>query len=129
MAQIPLDANASVIILEVLLKGAKDSRMIKMILDTGATLTTVPPETALGVGCDPSRPKRRIEMITASGTEYVPVIVIPKITFLGFELRNIEAACLSLPPKAMVAGLLGLNVLGAFDVLLAFRKKLLEITR
>ena len=91
--------------------------------------TSIPNETALAIGCDPSKPKKRIEMITASGTEYVPVVIIPEISFLGFRLKNIEAACLNLPPQSIVSGLLGINVLKNFDILLAFLKKTLEITK
>jgi clan AA aspartic protease (TIGR02281 family) len=100
-----------------------------MVLDTGASITTIPTEMALAIGCDPSRPVRRIEMITASGIEYVPVVKIPKIQLLGFEIKNVQAACLNLPPQSLVSGLLGLDVLTKFNVLLKFLKKYLEINR
>ena len=99
-----------------------------MVLDTGASITTIPTETALAIGCDPSKPKKRIEMITASGVEYVPVVVIPEIQFLGFKVKNIEASCLNLPTQSLVSGLLGLNVLAKFDLSLLFRQKRLEIS-
>lgn len=100
-----------------------------MALDTGATLTTLPAEVALAIGCDPAKPFKRIEMITASGTEFVPVIKIPKMKFLGFEFRNLEAAVLNLPPKSFVSGLLSLNLLREFDILLGFRSQSLEFKR
>ena len=103
--------------------------MVKMVLDTGATITTIPTETALAIGCDPSRPKRRIEMITASGMEYVPVVTVPKIKFMGFEFKNVETACLNLPPQSLVSGLLGLNILSKFNLKLAFLKKSLELSK
>ena len=128
--KIPLniDSASNIIVLKTLLKGKRGYQLIKMVLDTGASVTTIPIETALAIGCDPSRPKKRIEMITASGTEYVPVVVIPEIIFLGFKLKNVEAACLNLPPKSLVSGLLGLNVLTHFDISLAFLKKFLEFS-
>ena len=123
-----IDRKANVIALRVLLKGKRSAQIIKMVLDTGASLSTVRTETALALGCDPSKAAKRIEMITASGIEYVPVIVIPKIKFLGFEIRHVEAACLNLPSQSLVAGLLGLNVLRKFDLRLAFLKKILELS-
>jgi clan AA aspartic protease (TIGR02281 family) len=131
MAKIPIDIDnkTNVIVLKILLKGKRDFRMIKMVLDTGASISTIPTETALAIGCDPAKAKKRIEMITASGTEYVPVVIIPEIRFLGFSLRNIETACLNLPPQSAVSGLLGLNVLRHFDILLKFRSKILEVTK
>jgi clan AA aspartic protease (TIGR02281 family) len=130
-ARIPLDIDkkANVIVLRVLLKGTQGARIIKMALDTGASLSTIPSEAALAIGCDPAKTKKRIEMITASGTESVPVIVIPKMRFLGFELRNLEAACMNLPPQSLLSGLLGLNALKNFDLLLAFLGKTLELKR
>lgn len=131
VVKIPLDVKIKpdVIVFKVLLKGRRGFRIIKMVLDTGASITTIPAEIAFAIGCDPAKPKKRIEMITASGTEYVPVVAIPEIKFLGFTLKNIEAACLNLPPQSLVSGLLGLNVLKEFDILLAFRKKILEIAK
>ena len=128
-ARLPLDIDrkANVIVLRVLLQGARASRIIRMVLDTGASLSTIPSETALAIGADPSRPLKRLEMITAGGIEFVPVIKIPKMKLLGFELRNIEAACLNLPPQSLVSGLLGLNALKNFDIRLAFLSKVLEV--
>ena len=130
-AKIPLNIRSSknVIVLDVLFHGKRDSRFLKMVLDTGASVTTIPAEIALSIGCDPSRPKERVEMITASGIEYVPVVVVPKIKLLGFELVNTEVACLELPPRSLVSGLLGLNVLSKFDILLAFLKKYATLTK
>ena len=100
-----------------------------MALDTGASLTTIPTEIALTIGCNPAKTRRRTEMVTASGMEYVPVVNIPRMTVLGCELRNIEAACLTLPPQSQVLGLLGLNVLSQFNVLLYFLRRYLEVQR
>ena len=88
MAKTPLDIDrgTSVIVLRVLFRGNRDFRIIKMVLDTGASISTIPTETALAIGCDPAKPKKRIEMITASGTEYIPVITIPQLRFLSFKL-------------------------------------------
>ena len=100
-----------------------------MVLDTGASITTIPAEIAVAIGCDPSKPKRRVEIITASGIGYVPIVQVPKVELLGYELKNIEVACLSLPHQSAVDGLLGLNVLSRFDVHLNFKSKTLEISQ
>jgi clan AA aspartic protease (TIGR02281 family) len=127
MVKIPLEMKTGVIVFDVLLHGKKDKRLLKMVLDTGATITTIPTEIALAIGSDPAKTKKRIEMITASGIEYVPVVIVPKVTFLGLTVENVEVACLNLPPQSAVSGLLGLNILKEFDVFLKFRSKILEI--
>ena len=129
MSKITINSEDSVILVEVTEKGRRDAKALKMVLDTGATITTIPQEIAVATGCDPVKSKRRIEMITASGSEYVPIVKIPKIEFLGFSLRGVDAICHNLPPQSLASGLLGLNVLKNFDVLLKFRSKLLEIIK
>lgn len=130
MPKYPLKPDSSVIIIEVSLIG-RPQRIIplKMVLDTGASITTIPMEAAIAIGCDPAKSKKRIEMITASGTEYAPVVVIPRLRFFSFELKDVEVICHNLPPQATVSGLLGLNVLKNFDIFLKFRSKILEITK
>ena len=130
-AKIPLNINSkeNIIVLRVLLSGKKSARLLKMVLDTGASLTTIPTEVALAIGLDPSKPKKRIEMITASGIEYVPVVMVPRIKLLGFMLKNVEAVCLNLPPQGLVSGLLGLNILSKFNLRLVFLKKFLELSK
>lgn len=128
-ATIPLDVGTPLIVLPLVFRGPRGRRLLTMAFDTGATLTTLPPETALAIGCDPSRPTRRVEILTASGTEYVPVVKIPELELLGFRLSKVEVACMTLPPKSLVAGLLGLNVLAHFNILLGFLQKTLTVSR
>ena len=129
MVKLPLITESGVIVLtNVVFRGRRDAKILKMVLDTGASITTIPNEIALAIGCDPAKSKKRIEMITASGIEYVPIVVVPKIDLLGFRLKNTEVACLNLPPQSAVSGLLGLNILRNFDIALKFRQKLLEIS-
>ena len=105
MASFPIDTKPQIIVVNILFQGKRSSKILKMVIDTGASITTIPSEIALAIGCNPSRPKRRIEMITASGLEYVPVVTIPEINLLGFKIKNIEAACLNLPPKVLFPAL------------------------
>ena len=100
-----------------------------MVFDTGATMTTIPKEAAMAIGCDPAKSSRRIEMITASGTEYVPVVTIPKIKWLDFELKKVEAIYHNLPPQTKISGLLGLNVLRKFSIELDFPNSALGVNK
>lgn len=129
MAKIPLNLEGTVILVDVVLTGKRAIKSIKMIVDTGATITTIPIESAIAIGCDPTKPKRRIELITASGIEYAPMVTVPKIEFLGFTLRNTDVICHNLPPQSVGSGLLGLNILKNFDLLLKFRSKIMEIIK
>ena len=130
MPKYPITSESGIIFIEVsLISKSRKIIPLKMVLDTGATITTVPIEAAIAIGCDPAKSKKRIEMITASGTEYAPVVTIPEVRFLGFKLKDVAVICHNLPPQATVSGLLGLNVLKRFDIFLKFRSKILEIIK
>lgn len=102
-------------------------KTLSMILDTGATYTMFPFETARALGLDPSVPRRKIEIVTASTIEYRPIIVVPSVRAFGFEVRNLEVACHDLPPRAPCDGLLGLNFLRQFNILLYFPQNNYEV--
>src|SRR3990167_7058988 len=130
MAKYRLNPKSRILLVEARLNGASGRKIpLKMVLDTGASITTIPIEAAIAIGCDPTKSKRRIEMITASGTEYAPLVTIPEVRFLGFKLKDVEVICHNLPPQATVSGLLGLNVLKRFDIFLKFHSKILEIEK
>ncbi len=109
VAKHPLNPEAKIILIEVILIGAKNRIPLKMVLDTGASITTIPTEAAIAIGCNPINPKKRIEMITASGNEYAPIVTIPKLELLGLNLPNIDVICHNLPSQSIASGLLGLR--------------------
>ncbi|MBI3317778.1 MAG: clan AA aspartic protease [Candidatus Omnitrophica bacterium] len=129
MPSLPLDPQARRILLRAKIVGPRGKRIVPLILDTGASITTLSHEAALDIGCDPARATRRTEIMTASSVERVPLIVIPLMEVLGHRLRNLEVVCHDLPPVSPVVGLLGLNFLKHFDLHLNFRSRTLELTR
>ncbi len=100
-----------------------------MILDTGASITIISHEVALAIGCDPAKAPRRLDIMTASSVEVVPIIEIPSITVLNHQVKRLEVACHTLPLVSPVDGLLGLNFLRRFDLHLNFRSGTLELNR
>src|SRR3989338_2430507 len=115
MAKYHLNPKTRILLVEARLIGASGKKIpLKMVLDTGASITTIPIEAAIAIGCDPIKSKRRVEMITASGIEYAPVVAIPKIELFGFGIKNVDVVCHNLPPQSIASGLLGLNLLKNF---------------
>ena len=130
MAEYPLHPNPSLIPVNVSIAGRKGNPVfLTMALDTGASMTSIPSDAALSIGCDPTKSSRKIEIITASGTEYVSIVTIPVLQIWEMTLTDVDVICLDMPPQSTVSGLLGLNVLKNFDVLLKFRSNILEISR
>lgn len=129
MSSFKTKLKKELVVLFAEISGPSGSRFIKMLLDTGASYSMIPQEAAIAIGYNPSAPKERVEFITASGIEYAPIINIKGIKALGFENKNFDVVCHNLPPKSSVEGLLGLDFLTQFNVLLNFLEHTLEITK
>ena len=83
------------------------------IVDTGASMVTIPFSTvrALGIVISVRNPRRKI--YTASGELFAPEVVLDSITLEGYEVSNVRALVMDLPNQPNV-GLLGLNYLRRF---------------
>jgi clan AA aspartic protease (TIGR02281 family) len=85
----------------------------RFIIDTGASLMTIPRSTAeeLGLSVDERNPMRRV--FTAGGVKYAPEVNLFSINVEGWEEINIKALVLDLPNQSEW-GLLGMNYLRRF---------------
>ena len=83
------------------------------IVDTGASLITIPQSTAdaLGLEVGASNPLRKI--YTAGGVQYAPEVTLSSITVEGWEENDLKALVLDLPNQSEW-GLLGMNYLRRF---------------
>ena len=83
------------------------------IVDTGASLITIPQSTAeaLGLEVGASNPLRKV--YTAGGVKYAPEVTLSSLTVEGWEENNLKALVLDLPNQTEW-GLLGMNYLRRF---------------
>ncbi len=122
-----LDIRKSVIPIKVRIEGERDAKKIDMALDTGATYLMLPWEISEILGYEPELSPGRINMITASGVEKVPLITLKAVSVLGKSANNVQAIVHDLPQESYVDGLLGLSFLKNFRICLDFKKGVLEI--
>jgi clan AA aspartic protease (TIGR02281 family) len=85
----------------------------EFIVDTGASMVTIPFSTAgdLGIVVSVRNPRRKV--YTAGGEIYAPEVVLDSITLEDFTTYNVKALVMDLPNQPGV-GLLGLNFLRRF---------------
>jgi len=102
-------------------------RVLPVAFDTGASFTIIPWDIAISLGYDPTGVTRRIRIITGSGVEYAPVIMVRKLTAIGESIANIKVLCHDLPEDSKVDGLLGLSFLRHFDIDISFSKETIVI--
>ena len=96
------------------LTGPRGRTMLRLALDTGASYTMLPPEKLAHVGYAPQAAARTVEILTASGAEWTPLLTVQSLRFLGATARRLDVISHSLPPTSPVEGLLGLNALQHF---------------
>lgn len=120
MGQFKFAQTQTIILCKARLLHKKQSILVKLAVDTGATFTMISVENALAIGLDPSTATRHIEVTTANGVVFAPLIEIPSFQCLGITVKDMEVICHNLPPESPVEGLLGLNFLKAAKVIIDF---------
>lgn len=115
------DAKRGLIVVPARLWGPARSTIVRLALDTGATASTLNWDLAAFLGYDPIAVTERMQMTTGSGVEFVPKVLIAKIRALDLEREPFPVLCHTLPPSAIVDGVLGLDFLRGRRLVLDFR--------
>ncbi len=98
-------------------KASVGGQAVRFLVDTGASLTTIPTSLADRLGLR-KKTNPRTKVTTASGVVEVEIVELPSLR-LGpwIRLRKVKAAVLDLPGESLAGtGLLGLNVLQLLDM-------------
>ena len=109
--KLSFDANRRLVVVRAEMVGPAGSAIVELALDTGASWTVVNPTILMGVGYDPAISKKRVQVTTASGVEFAPLVSIEQLTALGVSRTDFSLLALTLPPTSSVDGLLGLDFL------------------
>lgn len=123
----PLFREAGLLLVYVRVSGPKGSRLTRLALDTGATMTMIPPKAALAIGVNPARSTTFRDTLTASGKELIPLVVIPRLQIFERMLRHVTVACHELPSESPIDGLLGLDLLTQLDAVIDLAKPSLRV--
>jgi clan AA aspartic protease (TIGR02281 family) len=127
MRRFEFDTTQGLILCKAKLTNRRRSNFIKLVVDTGASISMISVETALVIGIDPSKSTHRIEITTAGGIILAPIIKIPSFKCFGIEIKNMEVLCHNLPSQSPVEGLLGLNFLKKSKVIINFSDNIINI--
>lgn len=84
---------------------------MRLVVDTGASYTTLPVEVVEALGCDTHHPLRTVRIVAANGIIVAPVVALPWFHCLGQRLSNFSVAAHTLPTGTFVDGLLGMDFL------------------
>ena len=94
-----------------------DNTVQRFLIDTGASVVTVPTDTSrrLGIAISSSLPRRLF--YSATGVQNAVEVTLPDIAIGGWVIRDIKALVVDLPGQPGV-GLLGMNYLNHFHMAL-----------
>ncbi|NJM48552.1 MAG: transcriptional regulator [Alkalinema sp. RU_4_3] len=103
------------------------SKVVKLMIDTGATYTVLPPDLLIELGCDLSSPIRTVNIAAAGGMIKVPIVEVPWFNCLGQRVELFSVIALKLPAAAAVDGLLGMDFLKTQGAIIDVKRARVEI--
>lgn len=118
----PFDPHQGLIVVRTEIAGPSGNAVLRLALDTGASRTLINAGLLVAVGCDPASSADRVEVTTASGFEFPPLVSLSKISALGHTRDKFAVLAHTLPPSSGVDGLLGLDFFRGQDLSISFRK-------
>jgi predicted aspartyl protease len=101
--------------------GPTGSAVLRLALDTGATVTVLSIAMLVAIGYDPALSPARVQVTTGSGVEYAPRVTLSRIVALGQERVDFPVLGHTLPPSAGVDGLIGLDFFRGQSLAIDFR--------
>ena len=130
MIQLKMDLLSGLLMTDIDLwnRGKNKYSGVSIVLDTGASVTTVSTDILFRAGYDVNSSITK-RITTASGVAYVKELIIDKIRLDYFELTDVLVYAHTFPQESFASGVLGLNVLSLFDINLIFSKKLIELAK
>lgn len=114
MTTTAFDPALDLILVQCLVAGPRKQAMVRLVVDTGATMTILRPEVMDDVGYSARDGYGRSTVSSASGEEHGYRLRVARFVALGFERPSFPVAIHDLPHHDL-DGLLGLNFLRRFN--------------
>ena len=89
-----------------------------MALDTGARWTLITPELARGLGFEPDKLERATRLVGLTGPTFAGLLRVQSVSVFGLEVADLPVVCHPLPADFGIEGILGLDYLNRFRVVI-----------
>jgi predicted aspartyl protease len=108
----PTERYENLLILKAAIGGlSSQPKVIKLIVDTGASYTLISAKVLLSLGYTLENPVQRMTVIAAGGNLQTPVIQVAWFNCLGQSMQNFSVLAWNLPRGVVASGLLGMDFL------------------
>jgi len=108
------EPDDDIIVVTARITGPRGSAFARLVLDTGAVMTTLTPELAVTIGYTARDGIRRTRVHTAIGSEEGFLLSVAKLTALGVVASNVLVHVFDLGHDD-IDGLVGLNFLNQLN--------------
>ncbi|MEA3342213.1 MAG: retropepsin-like aspartic protease [Chloroflexota bacterium] len=98
-----------------------------LLLDTGASITTIHEAALAEVGIDLSRPQEHRRIETMGGPVVEGIVAVPRLRVMGQEQAQLEVVFTRRPFPYRVDGVLGLNFLLPYRLCVDFPNDWIEL--
>ena len=111
-------SRGRVIVLPVEMRHEGATQCPDMALDTGARMTVITPRLAREIGLKPDGTEPTISVTGVFGAGSAVLLRVASVSVLGAEVRNLRVLCHTLPSKLKIEGIIGLNFLKHFKIVI-----------
>ncbi len=120
--------DSGLVLVEAEVSGPSGKVAARLVLDTGATSTTLNVKLLRSIGYDPQDVGEFVRMTTGSAVERVPRLMVNRLSALGRHAIGSRVLAHDLPPGAAVDGLIGLDFLRGSRLTIDFRTGQIDLT-
>jgi clan AA aspartic protease (TIGR02281 family) len=113
---LPFEGAGRRLMVPVVFSQGGQEREVQMMLDTGATYTTLPLALLSDLGIAPREDSPTLTLHTANGERQAQLVLLDAAWLGDLQLSNVAIAVCDACGSDDVAGLLGLNITGGFNL-------------
>ncbi len=122
------NSRTGLILVEAEISGPTGKAGATLVLDTGATSTSLNVSVLRSIGYDPDAAAERVQMATGTAVIMAPRLMINRLSTLGRHAIGLRVLAHSLPAEAAVDGLLGLDFFRDLALTIDFRAGQIVLT-
>jgi predicted aspartyl protease len=114
---------SNLLIVKAAIGGITDQpKVIKLLVDTGASYTLLSAKVLLSLGYTLDNPTQRITVIAAGGNLQAPMLQLAWFSCLGQVIQNCPVLAWNLPSGVTASGLLGMDFLTRVNAVIDTKK-------
>jgi predicted aspartyl protease len=119
----PLQRSGNLLFLRASVGGLQgDPVRLRLLVDTGSSYTTLPLKVLADLGYVVDEQNRRVAIMTAGGMGRAPLVSVASFNCLGESIENFPVVGLDLPFNPLMSGLLGMDFLSRFNLVIDVRR-------